>query len=58
MTFLPLWNSIAIIFFIRQFMGKIRLVYLDFRCFYDLSGVIKPQQEIKPVLIIPGHSLV
>lgn len=35
-----------------------RLFWLDFRCIYDLNGVIKPQQKIKPVLIIPGHSLV
>lgn len=57
MTFLPLWNSIAVIFFIRLFMEKIKLVWLDFRCIYDLGGVIKPQQDIKPLLIIPGYSL-
>lgn len=58
MTFLPLWNCVAVISFIRPFIEKIKLFWLDFRCIYDLNGVIKPQQKIKPVLIIPGHSLV
>lgn len=44
LTTLPHLNSIAIIFFTRLFIEKIKLLWLDFRGIYGPSGVIKAQQ--------------
>lgn len=49
LSILPLFlHSIAIAFFTRLFMEKVKLFWLGFRGIYGLSGVIKAQQEIKP----------
>lgn len=59
LSILPLFlHSIAIAFFTRLFMEKVKLFWLGFRGIYGLSGVIKAQQEINPVQVIPWHRLV